>query len=248
MAFAAVWHQKHEHAFLPLHQRQEPLRSRLLTKKEQSKGPGFKPDNTMIFKMRKKAPPSFVLIGNWGFGLRAGDAKLLDLYRRDWASPDRLSGKKLNYPDWQADIKVSVEEDGKNFRLVVETLDADSGFVVESPDFFEEMTEAPEQGYRQKLVIPIARNSVGSLYAYIKNAGGLFYSKIYIDYANRVDRDHVEMRCGYWTNVTGGRGLEFLPELASQYRRDKKAQRRTRVKREQLTSGGVAVPVLGVGQ
>ncbi len=202
----------------------------------------------MIFKMRKKAPPSFVLIGNWGFGLRAGDAKLLDLYRRDWASPDRLSGKKLNYPDWQADIKVSVEEDGKNFRLVVETLDADSGFVVESPDFFEEMTEAPEQGYRQKLVIPIARNSVGSLYAYIKNAGGLFYSKIYIDYANRVDRDHVEMRCGYWTNVTGGRGLEFLPELASQYRRDKKAQRRTRVKREQLTSGGVAVPVLGVGQ
>ena len=128
----------------------------------------------------------------------------------------------------------------------VEALDADSGFVVESPEFFEEMTEAPEQGYRPKLIIPITKNSVGSLYAYIKNAGGLFYSKIYIDYANRVDRDHVEMRCGYWTNVTGERGLEFLPELASQYRRDKKAQRRTRVKREQLTSGGVVVPILGV--
>jgi hypothetical protein len=84
------------------------------------------------------------------------------------------------------------------------------------------------------------------LYAYVKNDGGLFYSKIRINYANLADRDYVELDCGYFTNVTGWRGLEFVSELAAQYRRDAKAQRRSWVKREQLTSGGVIMPIIGV--
>jgi hypothetical protein len=207
---------------------------------------GYVPSRPLVFKIRKKAPPSFVLVGNWSFGLRAGNTKLLDLYRREWTSPDRLSGKILNNPDWQADIAVSVEENDGSFRLVLESVGKASGFVVATPGFVEEMTEAPEQGYRPKLVIPIAKNSAGTLYAYVKNDGGLFYSKIRINYANLADRDYVELDCGYFTNVTGWRGLEFVSELAAQYRRDAKAQRRSWVKREQLTSGGVIMPIIGV--
>jgi hypothetical protein len=208
-------------------------------------GTGYVSEKPMIFKMRKKAPPAFVLIGNWSFALRDGEAKLLDLYRRDWTSPEFLSGKKFNYHDWETDVKVSADKNGENFQMILEAVKEDSGFVVETPEFIEEMTEAPERGYRPKILIPITKNSGGRLFAYVKSEGGLFYSKIYINYANRADRDHVELDWGYFTNVVGERGLEFVPELAQQYRDDARAGHRPRLKREQLRAGSVVTPVLG---
>jgi hypothetical protein len=209
------------------------------------KGSGFELTKPKIFKIRKKSPPAFVLIGNWNFALHDEEAKLLDLYRRDWTSPDRLSGKKFNYHDWETDLKVSVEKKGENFQMIMEAVKDDSGFVVTTPEFIEEMTEAPEHGYRPKLMVPITKNSGGRLFAYVKNEGGLFYSKIYINYANRADRDHVELNWGYFTNVAGERGLEFVPELAQQYRNDARDGHRPRLKREQLRAGSVVTPVLG---
>jgi hypothetical protein len=198
----------------------------------------------MIFKMRKKAPPSFVLIGNWSFGLRDGKFKWLDLYRRQWTDPKWLGSRKMRYPDWHADIKVSVEEDGENFLLVLEALDEDSGFVVESPEFFEEMTEAPEQGYRPKLVIPVAKGSGGDLFAYVKSAGGLFYSKLSVGYSNSGGRDTVGLRFGYRTNVTGGRGLGYDDRLYRQYVIDEREGRREQALREQLSSGRTVAPMI----
>jgi hypothetical protein len=200
----------------------------------------------MIFRILKKAHPSFVLVGNWNFGLRDEGVKLLDLFRRDWTSPDLLSGKKFNYHDWETDVKVRVEKNGDNFQVILEAVKDDSGFVVATPEFIEEMTEAPLQGYRPKITIPITKNSGGRFFAYVKNEGGLFYSKIYINYANRTDRDYVELDWGYFTNAEGERGLAFSPEIAQQYREDAKARRRPWLKREQLRAGKVAMPVLGV--
>jgi hypothetical protein len=219
-------------------------RTRQLTQKEQSKGPGFKPDKPMVFRIRKKAPASFVFSSGWDFSLRDGKLKWLDLYRQQWTNPKWLGGTRLNYPDWHADVKVSVEEDGEKFRLILETLDPDSGFVIETPEFFEEMTEAPEQGYRSKLIIPIAKKSGGQLFAYVKSAGGLFFSKLSVSYSSPEGRDYVGLRFGYWTNVTGGRGLGSDDRLFRQYIIDEREGRRGQVLREQLLNGETVAPMI----
>ncbi len=209
---------------------------------------GLEPDKPMVFRVRKKAQSAFVFSGGWTFALRDGGSELLDLYRRQWAVPDRLTTHKMTYPDWHADVRLSVEEDGEKFRLILETLDSDSGFVIDTPEFVEEMTEAPEQGYRSKLVIPIAKKSGGRLFAYVKSAGGLFYSKFFVSYSNSEGRDYVELRSGYWTNMVGGRGLELSDELYVQYRSDVREGRREEALRGQLLSGRTVAPILEASQ
>jgi len=230
------------------HYKYNRKRSRQSAQREQRKGPGFELDKPMVFKMRKKSPASFVISGGWGFGLRNGKLKWLDLYRRQWASPYRLSGTKLNYPDWHADVKASIEEDGEKFRLILETLDPDSGFVIATPEFIEEMTTAPEQGYRPKLTIPIAKKSGGHSFAYVKSAGGLFYSKLFVRYIHTDDRDHVSLNFSYWTNMEGGRGLETNDRLYSQYARDVRENRRREALREQLLKGETVAPAVEARQ
>lgn len=209
-------------------------------------GRGYEPDKPMLFKVRKKAPPAFVLTGGWRFFIEEGEQELLDLYRRDWTSPDYLASKKRGYPDWKTDVSVRVEKDGDNFKLILEAVNEDSGFVVEQHEFIEEMTEAPLQGYRQKLVLPFNKKRGGRLLAYVKSDGGLFYSKIFVNYANRGGENSVELDWGNYTNVAGNRGLEFVHEIAAQYLKDERANRRPTVRREHLIAGRVEMPVLGV--
>ncbi len=116
--------------------------------------------------------------------------------------------------------------------------------LLHTSEYIEEMTEAPEQGYRPILVIPVEKNSGGSLFAYVKNDGGLFYSKIRVNYANRSNRDHVELRWGYYTNATGERGLEFSDNIYSQYLRDERAGLREPALRKQLLMGEVVAPMI----
>ncbi len=209
-------------------------------------GKGYEPDKPMIFKVRKKAPPAFVLTGGWRFFLEEGEQKLLDLYRRDWASPDRMTTKKMSRPDWKTDVSIRVEKNGDNFKLILEAVNEDSGFVVEQHEFIEEMTEAPQQGYRQKLVLPFNKDRGGRLFAYVKSDGGLFYSKISVYYANRGGENSVELDWSNFTNVAGNRDLEFVHEIAAQYLKDQRENRRPGVRRKHLISGSVEMPVLGV--
>lgn len=209
---------------------------------------GFEPENPMVFRLRKKAHPAFVISDVFDFAQRAGKSKMLDLYLQNWTTPDRLFTHKMSYPDWHADIRVSLEGDGENFRLVLEALDADSGFALAKPEFIEEMAEAPEHGYRPKVTVPVARNDGGHLFAYVKSAGGLFYSKLRLSYYNRDEQDYVVLRWGYWTNMTGQRALEYSPELYHQYLDEKRAGLRGRLKREQLLKGEIVIPTIEAKQ
>jgi hypothetical protein len=128
--------------------------------------------------------------------------------------------------------------------LILETLDPDSGFVIATPAFFEEMTEAPEQGYRPKLIIPVVKESGGHLFAYVKSAGGLFYSKLSVSYIHSRDKDHLGLRFGYRTNMEGGRGLGYDDRLYRQYLNDEMAGRREQALREQLSSGRTVAPMI----
>lgn len=179
-----------------------------------------------------------------GFLLRNGESKLLDLYLRNWVDPDQLSGHKMSCPEWHTDVSVRVEEDGDQFRLLLEALDPNSGFVIKKTEFIEEMTEAPEKGYQPKLVLSFKKKGGNRLFAYVKCSGGLFYSKLFVSFSHSTGKDYVEIRTGYYTNMEGGRGLEFNDDIYRQYSNNERAGLREPALRKQLLMGEVVAPMI----
>ena len=140
------------------HYKYTPERNFKSLKKEKSHGPGFEPDKPMVFRIRKLAPPAFVVIHNMTFGKQPGKASVFDLVKRRWVNDEQLL-LAFQYSsldrDWHTDIRLSVEGEPGKLRLVLEAPDDDSGFVIEKHEFPEVMTEAPENGYRRRVEIPV---------------------------------------------------------------------------------------------
>jgi len=197
------------------HYRYNPTRDFKTLKKEKLHGPGFEPDKPFTFRIRKLAPPAFVVLHNMTFGQKSGTSTELDLIRREWVEPSRLFTQKMMFPDWHPDLRLSVEGEPGKLRLILETLDPDSGLVVAKHEFFEQMTEAPEHGYRQRLEIPV-KSGESPVDAYVKCQGGLFYAKINIEFSEPKP-GVVAINATAFVNLAGGRGLEYIPAIESQY-------------------------------
>lgn len=189
------------------------------------------------YRMRKLNPPDFVFTTGMSFGLKPGETELLDLYQQKWVEPADLVAFRMTDKLWHADLKASLEKDGENFMVVIETPDPDSGFVTQEVSFIEEMAEAPVDGYVPRLVLPVQRGGGGSLFAYVKCAGGLFYSKIVIKYYNVEGRDSVYLDSAYQTNATGGRGLEYADDLYQEYLDEISDRSRVKLQRDVLQRG-----------
>jgi len=208
-------------------------------KGEKPIGPGFEPDKPFTFRVRKLAPPAFVVIHNMTFGKKPGTSSMFDLIKRQWVhrEADIIAMQYSSVDrDWHTDVKLSVEGEPGKMRLILEAPDPDSGFVVEKHEFFEQMTEAPEHGYRQKLDIPV-ESSESPVTAYVKCQGGLFYAKIDIGFSE--DRPGVVgINATSFTNLAKGRGLEYIPSVESQYDREVYSDHtRQLVRRADLLSG-----------
>lgn len=187
-------------------------------KPEKRHGLGYEPDKPAIFRVRKLAPPAFVVLRNMTFGLKPGRPAMFDMIKRQWIRDEAVI-IAMQYStlerDWHTDIKLSVEGEPGKMNLILEAPDADSGFVIEKHEFFDQMTEAPELGYRQKVEFPVKKGGP-SIMAYVKCQGGLFYGKIDVEYSE--DRPGiVAINATSFTNLAKGRGLEYIPAVASQY-------------------------------
>ncbi len=209
-------------------------------KKNQPKSElGQQKDKPIVFRVRKKAAPAFVLSRGLGFGLRTGKISMLDLIKMEWVN-DPAVLVAMQYSsidrDWHPDLHISVEGEAGNLRLIIETPDPDSGFVVERHEFLEEMTEAPEHGYRSRLEIP-AKSQESQVFLYMKAQGGLFYSKLKFGW-REPQPGLLEIDAVYHTNLTGGRGLEYTPAIESQYDWETNIDHtRKEVRRADLLSG-----------
>lgn len=202
-------------------------------------GPGFEPEKPFTFRVRKLAPPAFVVIHNMTFGQKPGQPSMFDLVKRTWVH-DQSTIIAMQYSsndrDWHTDVLLSVEGEPGNMRLILETPDPDSGFVIEKHEFFEEMTEAPAHGYKKKVEFPVKLGE-SPVTAYVKCQGGLFYARIHIAFGE--DRPgKVAINATSFTNLGKGRGLEYIPGIESQYDREVYSEHtRDLVRRADLLSG-----------
>ena len=84
------------------HYRYNPARDFKSQKKEKRHGPGFEPDKPVVFRVRKLAPPAFVVLHNMTFRMNTGEVSDLDLLRREWVEPRRIFTHKMMFPDWHS--------------------------------------------------------------------------------------------------------------------------------------------------
>lgn len=208
----------------------------MFKKGKEKEGRGEQKDKPYTFRVRKLGPPAFVVLHNMTFGLKPGTSTELDLIRREWVEPRRLFTHKMMFDDWHADVRLSVEGESGDMRLLLEAPDPDSGFVIEKHEFFAQMTEAPEHGYRQKIEIPV-KSGESPMMVYVKCQGGLFYAKIDIGFSE--DRPGaVAINATSFTNLAKGRGLEYVPAVESQYDREVYSEHtRQLIRRADLLSG-----------
>ncbi|TLM69004.1 MAG: hypothetical protein FDZ69_02045 [Deltaproteobacteria bacterium] len=229
------------------HYKYNPVRDLKSQREGKRQGSGFEPDKPFTFRVRKLAPASFVVLYNMTFGKKPGKPSMLDLIKRKWVH-DEAHIIAMQYSsmdrDWHADVNLSVEGEAGGMKLVLDAPDADSGFVVEKQGLFEEMTEAPEAGYRRKVEFHVRREDSPAM-VYVKGQGGLFYGKIHIDFME--DRPGVvAINATAFTNLSGGRGLEYIPAIESQYDWDVNVNHtRREISRADLLSGkSIELPVV----
>jgi hypothetical protein len=195
-------------------------RERILksVKKEKRHGLGHEPDKPIVFRVRKLAPPAFVVVHNMTFGKEPGKPSHFDLIKRQWVHKEATLAA-MRYSsldrDWHTDLRLFVEGEAGALRLVLEAGDDASGFVVEKHPFPEVMTLAPERGYRRRVEVPV-KEGESPLHLYVKAQGGLFYARLHIEFAERRP-GLVAINATSFTNLMGGRGLEYLPWVESAY-------------------------------
>lgn len=213
-----------EKAGYEYHFKYNPKRGFRFYKNEKKAELGQLPDQPIVFKIRKQGIPTLVLGANATFGLvPRGKPAFLDLLWQEWASTDDLRSVSRQHKGWQPDLKIYLEGDRKNCQLVIETIDADTGIVEDQRELFE----APQSGYKPKLVISLVGFEEGKgfgTYVYVKGRGGQFYTRldIGISVENRDDFDKrfARLNINYRTNPNGGRSLEEDKELGAQYNED----------------------------
>jgi hypothetical protein len=193
---------------------------------------GQLPDQPIVFKVRKMGEPALVLHKDDRFGLHpGGKPAFFDLLWRQWAFPERLFSISNQFKGWHPDVKLTLEGDRQNCRLVLEALDADTEMVADS----NELYESPRQGYQSKLILPFTGFEEGKpllTYVYVKGRGGQFFTRMHIQ-ATVEKREDPEKRFAgmtidYLTNPNGEDNFESSAELHKQYREDVSSGKRRR--------------------
>jgi len=174
---------------------------------------GQLPEQPVQFKIRKRGIPTLVLTGEAGYQLKPGAGRLFDLLRREWDYPKYLHATQRRFKDWHPDLKLLLEGEPGNYRLLLETPDSDTG--IQRID--RELFEAPEQGYRPKVVFPLKAGEGVTTFLYVKGRGGQFYTRIKLIAGAREKWMNIDLY--YETNMRGERNLERSLELEREWLR-----------------------------
>jgi hypothetical protein len=174
--------------------------------------------------------PALVLDTKAIFGLYPGACPVFfDLLWQQWAYPERLISLSHQSKGWQPDVKIYLEGEQNNFRLVLEAVADDTRLMVDK----RELYEAPQGGYRSKVVIPFNAYERGASIdtrIYVKGRGGQFFSKMHlsagIENFDKPEEQFVVLDIDCLTNPNGEGNFEISPELYVQYLEDARSGKR----------------------
>ncbi len=182
----------------------------------------FKPDpaNPVIFKMRKKESPAFVIPGQ--FSLNLGKEiieKELDLVKRSLTEVGKLGTRKWA-KDEHADLRIKVQQskDQSNYTVTFTTPDSQSGITEKDGLFYV----APTEGYEATKIITIPIPTKMKKYLYVKSRQGGAYARL--DTEINADKEGVHIAIKSWTNPNGSTNVDFDEEYYGQERRRKKEE------------------------
>ncbi len=132
------------------------------------------------------------------------------------------------YKGWQPDVKIYLEGEHEQYKLVLEANDG-TGLTVDK----RELYKAPVTGYQSKVSLPFKGYEGGAglnTRIYLEGRGGLFYTRMHIKagfvhFEDSKER-FADLVIDYSTNPHGNGNFEESPELAKQYYRDVRSSKR----------------------
>lgn len=172
----------------------------------------IKPDKNqpVIFNVRKKEKPEFIIPGEFRFRFDSTDAnREIDLVKIVFAKPGVL-GTRTWAKDEHADIRIKAVLDGAN-RFVVTFSTPDSGAGINASN--QLLYVAPDGGYvpSQTLTIDIPDNL--KMRFYLKGRQGNIYSRL--DVKVRATKEKLGMTIDSWTNPNGSRNIDYDEKIYS---------------------------------
>lgn len=172
------------------------------------------PNQPVVFRVRKKEPPTLVIPGDFHPQLKySGDVRAVDLVQREvWKLGVDATRE---YPELTQDLLVTVQQDESKSECTVtlSTTNAMDG-VLMSDDL---LYVAPVSGYQSKVEFSLpmgARNEAKRFY--LKGRGGNLYARIDVNLIAYPERLFFTMRT--WANPRGERNLDYDETLYRQYR------------------------------
>lgn len=161
--------------------------------------------NPVIFKMRKKEPPTFVIPGGFGLSFVQGEVeKEIDLVTRRATELGKLGTSKfLKNEHVDIRIKAKMSEDKANYNITFNTPDDNSGIVERA----ELLYVVPEEGYKPSKTVTVPVTSQVKKYIYIKSRKGSVYARLDIEI--KANKENISLSIKSWTNSNGERNVDF---------------------------------------
>lgn len=172
----------------------------------------YKPDpnNPIIYKIRKKEPPTVVNSGKMGISpneFKSNKILAIEILRHYARDPRRMSDGEYN----DIFVTTTISKDAKLATINFEMVDTDNG-IIELPEL---LYVPPESGYLKKYSISIGKEEVLKKYLYVKARGGKLYARMESTVIFKGEYPYFEARI--LTNLLGERNFEEDPLLLQQY-------------------------------
>lgn len=179
-------------------------------------------DNPVIYKVRKKEPPTLVLDGEFSIVF----AKKIPYYEIDLVKLDgEKKGYLQNYESKNLHIDLTAKavysEADSLYTITVEEQDANSGIIA----LDEMLYVPPANGYQTTFQITVPLDTKVKKYLYIKGRSGQIYSRL--DTTFKATKEKAVMVVKGWTNPNGERNVDYDAELYDQYLVKKNAETET---------------------
>lgn len=185
----------------------------------------FIPDknNPVVFKVRKKLPPTVVVPGEISVVFKTKKKVKyyeVDLIEMADGGPYELKEYHGNHAHADLKARLEHEEGGIFYSFILQTPDADSGMIALDQPLYA----PPADGYQKEYRVILSDGQKKETWLYVKSRSGQQYSRLKIKFA--VEEGEAYFAADVLTNPLGERNFESDSEKLREWIRQKAANRK----------------------